>query len=242
MDMTVQEIFNAVEVREIEIEILSIINGNERRRCSDDTYKEAVKHLLSIRKSVLDSKFVMDENYKSLLSDFNETLIAQAKEMRKRVIALHNANICCGIACDIETTGKCFLGYKYSSIHPVQTMRTKKIWSILNGTYDKFMPLYSDGACSFSIRNGEKPESVNQMLYLGDAFDNWNEMLDKEMTKDMHLIHPFHTLFTDMDFSIYDLLWVRDFNIEITTESDYDSYLKDDEKYDDLDWDKYDFD
>ena len=99
-----------------------------------------------------------------------------------------------GTECDIGTTGKCFLGYKYSSIHPVQTMRTKKIWNILNGTYDKFMPLYSDGACSFSIRNGEKPESVNQMLYLGDSLDNWNEMLGKEMTKDMHLIHPFHTL------------------------------------------------
>ncbi len=240
--MTVQEIFNTIEIRKIEIEILLTIEENDRHWCSNNAYVETVKHLLSVRKHVLDSKFVMDENYKSLLSDFNEALIAQAKEMRKRVIALHNANICCGIACDIETTGKCFLGYKYSSIHPVQTMRTKKIWNILNGSYDEFMPLYYNGACNFSISNNEKPESINQMLYLGDSLDNWNEMLDKEMTKDMHLVYPFHTLFTDMNFSIYDLLWVRDFNIEITTKSDYDSYPEGENKYDDIDWDKYDFD
>lgn len=106
--MTVQEIFNAVEVREVEIEILSIIEENDRRWCSDNAYVETVKHLLSVRKHVLDSKFVMDESYKSLLSDFNEALIAQATEMRKRVIELHNASINCGTECDIETTGKCF--------------------------------------------------------------------------------------------------------------------------------------
>lgn len=240
--MTVQEIFNTIEIRRIEIEILLTIEENDRHWCSNNAYVETVKHLLSVRKHVLDSKFVMDANYKSLLSDFNEALIAHATEMRKRVIDLHNASINCGIECDIETTGKCFLGYKYSSIHPVQTMRAKKIWNILNGSYDEFMPLYYNGACSFFISNNEKPESINQMLYLDDCLDNWNEMLDKEMTKDMHLVYPFHTLFTDMDFSIYDLLWVRDFNIEITTESDYDSYPEGENKYDDIDWNKYDFD
>lgn len=239
--MTVQEIFNTIEIRRIEIEILLTIEENDRHWCSNNAYVETVKHLLSVRKHVLDSKFVMDANNKSLLSDFNENLISQATEMRKRVIDQHNASINCGIECDIETTGKCFLGYKYSSIHPVQTMRAKKIWNILNGSYDEFMPLYYNGACSFSICNNEKPESINQMLYLDDCLDNWNEMLDKEMTKDMHLVYPFHTLFTDMDFSIYDLLWVRDFNIEITTESDYDSYPEGENKYDDIDWNKGDY-
>ena len=64
MDMTVQEIFNTVEVREIEIEILSIIEENDRHWCSNNAYVETVKHLLSVRKHVLDSKFVMDAKYK----------------------------------------------------------------------------------------------------------------------------------------------------------------------------------
>lgn len=215
--MTVQDIFNSVEIREVENEILSTIDNKEKHRCSDDAYRATVKHLLSIRKRILDSRFVLDEIYKSLLSDFNEALTAQAVEMRTCVIILHNAIINCGINCEIETTGKCFLGYKYSPIHPVQTKRAKKIWNVLNGSYDDFMPLYYNGACGFSIKNGEKPESVNHMLYLQDSLDNWNELLDKDMTKDMQLIHPFKALFVDMNFSIYDLLWVREFNIEITT-------------------------
>ena len=59
------------------------------------------------------------------------------------------------------------------------------------------------------------------------------------MTKDIHQVYPFHALFTDMDFSIYDLLWVRDFNIEITTESDYGSYPEGENKYDVIDGKKY---
>ena len=83
--MTVQDIFNSVEIREVENEILSTIDNNEKHRCSDDAYRATVKHLLSIRKRILDSRFVLDENYKSLLSDFNEALTAQAVEMRTRV-------------------------------------------------------------------------------------------------------------------------------------------------------------
>ena len=180
--MTVQEIFNTVEVREIEIEIISIIEEDAKHRYSNNAY---IEHLLSERKCILDSKFVMDANYKSLLSDFNEALMAQAKEMRKRAIDMHNANINCGKECDIETTGKCFLGYKYSSIHPVQTMRAKKIWNILNGSYREFMPLYYNGACSFSISNNEKPESnffikSDEVLKLQDGSsvavnNNWSK-------------------------------------------------------------------
>jgi len=41
-----------------------------------------------------------------------------------------------------------------------------------------------------------------------------------------------------MEFSVYDLLWVRDFNIEISSEIDYET---DSDDGDFLDWDKYDF-
>lgn len=38
---------------------------------------------------------------------------------------------------------------------------------------------------------------------------------DREMTKDMHLTRVFHNIYEHMEFSIFDLLWVRDFNIEV---------------------------
>lgn len=69
-------------------------------------------------------------------------------------------------------------------------------------------------------------ECVNllKMLYLSDTIDNWNDELDREMTKGMHIIHPVHNLISHLDFSIFDILWVRDFNMEICMESDFSNY------------------
>ena len=78
------------------------------------------------------------------------------------------------------------------------------------------------------------------MLYYSEEEDNFNEGLDRMMTNDMHLIFPFHDLYDHMSFSIFDLLWVRDFNIEIKIEMDYHTYKADD-YCDDLDWNKCDF-
>jgi hypothetical protein len=117
------------------------------------------------------------------------------------------------------------------------------MWAMLNGTMDDFMPLYDDGACSFEIETWGNPihiQSENEMLYLQEEPDNWNEGLDRELTKDMHLIHAFHNLYEHMDFSIFDLLWVRDFNVELHAEIDYHTY-KSDEYGDDLDWSKCDY-
>ena len=52
--------------------------------------------------------------------------------------------------------------------------------------------------------------------------------LDREMTKDMHIIHPVHNLISHTDFSIFDIFWVRDFNVEVCIESDYANYTEED--------------
>jgi hypothetical protein len=116
------------------------------------------------------------------------------------------------------------------------------MWAILNGTLDDFISLYNDGVTHrFTICNNgidSYPNSDNQLLYLDDKEDNWNEGLDEKLTNDMHLIYAFHNLWSHMELSIYDLLWVRDFNIGISSEIDYET---DSDEEDFLDWDKYDF-
>ena len=96
------------------------------------------------------------------------------------------------------------------------------MWDILNGTIDDFIPLYHNGFGQFRIDTYHSPvptiESEHQMLYLSEETDNWNEGLDGKLTKDMHLIFAFHDLFEHMEFAIFDLLWVRDFNIELNVE------------------------
>ena len=47
---------------------------------------------------------------------------------------------------------------------------------------------------------------------------NWNEGLDPELTKDLHLISQFHNLFQHMLFAITDFIYVREFRTEINIE------------------------
>lgn len=240
--MTVQEIFNSTAVRSIEEQILDLYHETERKHWCNDENKKAIKSLLEVRRRILNSMFVLDEQNKQLLADFNDAMKLQLIEMRKRAIDLYNSVYKPDMEGSVEVEGKCFMGYEYSKIHPVQSMRAKKMWAVLNGSLYDYIFLYcEDGVKSFYINNYDpKIESENELLYLNEELDNWNEGLDREMTKDMHLTYAFHNLFSHLAFSIYDLLWVRDFNIELHVEQDYNTY-KSDEYGTDLDWDKADY-
>ena len=238
--MTVQEIFNTTAVRDVELEILNLQMANERKHY-DGPEGFAIEHLLGVRCHLLNSMFVLDETNKQLLTEFNEALRIQVLETRKRVVTLFNSVSESGLTGDFEVTGKCFLGYEYSKIHPVQTVRAKKMWAILNGSIDKYIPLYEDGVDLISVSSWDSEiPTEHQVLYLDDNLDNWNEGLDRNLTEDMHLIFPFHNLYSHMEFSIFDLLWVRDFNIEVNAEVDSNTYNNDDYG-DDLDWNKSDY-
>lgn len=58
-------------------------------------------------------------------------------------------------------------------------------------------------------------------MWLGEGIKNWNLGLDLELSADLGLVYAFHNLWDHMAFSIYDLLWVREFNIEIKVEYDH---------------------
>ena len=93
----------------------------------------------------------MDEQDKQLLSDFNEALKTQMIEMRQKAITLFDSTMASGIHASFDLKAKCFLGYEYSRLHPVQTMRAKKMWAVMNNSLNEYMPLYWDGAWSFDI-------------------------------------------------------------------------------------------
>ena len=243
-NITINEIFNTKAVYEVETEILSMqYSADKKHSWLKDCEQATVTGLLRIRKSILNDMFVMDKHYKNLLTDFNEKLKRQLIDIRLKTIKLYESVKDIDTSKDMLVSGKCFLGYEYPKIHPIQTIRAKKMWAILNGTINDFIPLYKyDGAGNFQIHTGTEPEkiqSVNEMLYLGETQDNWDEGLDRNFTKDMNLIYPFHNLYDHMEFSIFDLLWVRNFNMELSVEASYDSYNGD--YGDDLDWEKCDY-
>lgn len=234
--MTVQEIFDLPAIRGIEEEILGLQWEIDHRRGCYESHKELIKRLLKIRKLLVNREFIMDEHYKRLLDEFNEAMRNQLIKMRIEIIKAYQAVVNIGLNGEIEAIGKCFMGYGYSKLHPVQSIRAKKMWAVLNGTLDDYVSLYCDGVDSsgWSYKGGE-PDSVNNMLYLNKEIDNWNDGLDQEQTKDMHLIYAVHHLYSHTTFSIFDLLWIRDFNIEIHAEANYSTY-KEEDYGDDLDW------
>ena len=89
--MTVQEIFNSTAVRSVEEQILDLYHETERKQWCNDENKKAIKSLLEVRRRILNSMFVLDEQSKQLLAEFNEAMKQQLIEMRKRAIDLYNS-------------------------------------------------------------------------------------------------------------------------------------------------------
>ena len=87
--MTAQEIFNSTAVRSVEEQILDLYHETERKHWYNDENKKAIKSLLEVRRRILNSMFVLDEQNKQLLAEFNEAMKQQLIEMRKRAIDLY---------------------------------------------------------------------------------------------------------------------------------------------------------
>ena len=234
--MTVKEIFDHPAVKAVEIEILDTIRDEERCRKGEDA-KLAVQHLLSVRKRILNGMFEWTDEYYSLLSEFNKALVEAQCEMRERLFRLSESVKETGLE-NLEFQGKVFMSYKYSEIHPVQSVRATKMWNVLNGSYDEFIPLYKDGVNSIYFTGPETIPSEKETVYISEETENWNEGLDREKTRGMKLCYAFHNLYEHTTFSILDLLWVRDFYIDINAES---SHYTGSDDCDDIDWKDFDY-
>lgn len=235
--MTVKEIFDHPAVKAVEIEILDTIRDEERCRKGEDA-KLAVQHLLSVRKRILNGMFEWTDEYYSLLSEFNKALVEAQCKMRERLFILSESVkvTCLG---NLEFQGKVFMNYKYLGIHPVQSVRARRIWNVLNGSYDEYtIPLYKDGVNMIYFTEQETIPSEKEAVYLSEETENWNEGLDREKTTDMKLCYAFHNLYEHTSFSILDLLWVRDFYIDINAES---THCTGSDDWDDIDWKEFDY-
>ena len=128
--MTAKEIFGHPAVKAVEIEILGIVGDEKHYRTGKDA-KLAVQHLLSVRKRIINGMFEWTDEYFLLLSEFNKALVHAQCEMRERLSRLSESINETGLE-NMEFQGKVFLSYKYSEIHPVQSIRAKKMWNVLN--------------------------------------------------------------------------------------------------------------
>ena len=185
-----------------------------------DTYRTDVtgypesKCLLYLRNRLLNDQALTHESQEELLPHiiaFNDALRNALKHMYDRAHELYRQMS--AIQPGIELTAKCYLAYKYPALHPYQGEDRQDLFDAICDS--GWNPLYDDGigfALSLPDRDNQSFESF---IGMDCPPPNWNEGLDPELTKDLHLIQQFHDLFDHTHFALTDFIFVREFNIEI---------------------------
>jgi hypothetical protein len=177
--------------------------------------------LLSLRKHIINKQVLA--NQKELLPDiiaFNNALREALRDMYDRAHRIWDKMINIideGDGEEMELTAKCYLDADYPALHPIQSDDRQDLWYALCD--EDLNPMYADG---ISVLTLTFPRDEN---YTFDTFigmdcppPNWNEGLDPELTKDLHLISQFHNLFQHMLFAITDFIYVRKFKTEFKVE------------------------
>ena len=119
---------------------------------------------------------------------------------------------------NIELTAECYLPQKYPSLHPYQEANRQELWGALCDT--GWNPLYYTGVTHSLELPRDLGVSFEAFIGMHIPPTNWNEGLDSELTKDLHLINAFHNLFDHTNFALTDFIFTRDFveNIHIHLE------------------------
>ena len=180
----------------------------------DDAHIDYSKRddLLLVRQRMLNEQALAHQA--ELLPDiiaFNEALTDALKRMYDRAHEMY-AQVS-AISPNIEVEAKCFLSYDYPSGHPYQEENRQELWNaICDSGWNR---LYDDGVAFPFILPRDNEMSFDSLTGLDCPPPNWNEGLDQELTKDLHLIQQFHHLFDHTHFALTDFIFVREFNIEI---------------------------
>ena len=177
--------------------------------------------LLSLRKDIINKQVLA--NQKELLPDiiaFNDALREALREMYDRAHRIWDKMINIideGDGEEMELTAKIYLDTDYPALHPIQGDDRQDLWYALCD--DDLNPMYADGISMLTLTfPRDEDYTFDTFIGMDCPPPNWNEGLDPELTKDLHLISQFHNLFQHMLFAITDFIYVRKFRTEINVE------------------------
>lgn len=183
---------------------------------SDVTGYPQSEFLLDLRKRILNEQACTRKTQEELLPDiiaFNDALHDALKRMYDRAHELYRQMS--AIQPDIQLIAKCYLAYDYPALHPYQKEDRQDLFdAICDFGWNK---LYEDGV-TFAL---DLPRDINVPFDTIRGMDckpfNWNEGLDPELTKDLHINRAFHNLFDHTKFALTDFIFCRDFVFEFST-------------------------
>lgn len=177
--------------------------------------------LLSLRRDIINKKVLAHQ--KEFLPDiiaFNDALREALRDMYDRAHRVWNKivqSIDENDGEEMELTAKCYFDYTYPELHPLQGEDRQDLWDALcDGDLN---PMYADGVSVLTLTlPRDEGQTFESFIGMDCPPPNWNEGLDQELTKDLHLINQFHTLFQHMNFAITDFIYVRKFKTDINIE------------------------
>lgn len=190
-----------------------------------DTYEDCQKDytqygcLLELRKKMINRRALGHQEI--LLPDiiaFNDALTNALKKMYDKAHRIWNdLNSHSNYGDEAVLTARCYLSYDYPELHPIQGERRDELWGALcDGGWN---PLYEDGVTLSTLRlPSDIDGSFDALIGMDCPPPNWNEGLDPELTKDLHLTIAFHHLFDHTNFAITDFIYTRNFETEIKIE------------------------
>ena len=177
--------------------------------------------LLSLRKDIINKQVLA--NQKELLPDiiaFNDALREALRDMYDRAHCIWDKMINIideGDGEEMELTAKIYLDADYPALHPIQGDDRQDLWYALCD--EDLNPMYADGISVLTLTfPRDEGYTFDSFIGMDCPPPNWNEGLDPELTKDLHLINQFHTLFQHMNFALSDFIYVRKFKTEINIE------------------------
>ena len=202
------------DVDAIEREI--ILKYNDYRCYSSDN-----DVLLSLRKDIINKQVLA--NQKELLPDiiaFNDALREALRDMYDRAYRIWDKMIDIideGDGEEMELSAKIYLDTDYPALHPIQGDDRQELWYALCD--EDLNPMYADGISMLTLTfPRDEDYTFDTFIGMDCPPPNWNEGLDPELTKDLHLISQFHNIFQHMLFAITDFIYVRKFRTEINVE------------------------
>lgn len=199
------------DLRRIEREIMNVYYSNWAKYSECDC-------LLSVRRDIINERALAHQE--ELLPDiiaFNDALTAALREMYDRARCIWETILPKAENPDhIQLSAQCYLGHDYPALHPVQGEDRQELWDALCDC--GWNRMYDDGVTLANLNIPSDDESFERIIGMDCPPLNWNEGLDQELTKDLHLTQPFHHLFDHMKFAITDFIYVRQFETEINIE------------------------
>lgn len=207
-NLTLKNFLTSKIIKDIEDEIIWVIENKN----TEHDFIQSSRGLLKARKKIIND-FLLKKYQKELLPviiNFNENLTKQLHNFYCKVENIYDLLVQ-NNKCDyIQVLGEYFFD-DYPKNHPVQDSTRKDIWEAFGRTYNMLVAINF----VFHCQGNHKP-TFNEIIYIGESKDNWNEGLDENLTKDLNLIYPFHNLFEHTIFALTDFIYCQDFIFHIS--------------------------